>query len=402
MRHYRRIFPALYICSFGAIGALFPLIAQHLSKIGFSGGQIGLITSASTAIGIISNSFWGKIYHSRQNDKLIIMFLCVLTAIISLFFMIIKSFWIFLCLYILVFFFENPIFPLLDSTVMEVDYPFGIARKWGAVGFAFGIGVAGVVVDHFGLIWIFPMFAVFFLLTGLLLLSFLRIQNKLSIIDYQKVTCGKDQAHKGSKSKSDYKGKEGSYRDLLLNKKYMALLLSAFFFNGPALAHNTYFSFLYIDAGGTIAGMGIVLLLMVLSEAPVMAVADRISSLLTMEKAIVLAMTISALRFLWYSTNPAPVLIAATFILQGLANGIVLVEIVKYTGKLVGTSMLSLAIPLLTALSSNCGTIVCQFLGGIIVESFGGTGVYLFYGIFNLIGILTYLFSGLHRTFTSK
>lgn len=393
MKHYRNFFPGIYIFSFGAIGALFPLIAQYLNSIGFSGTQIGIITSASTAIGIISNSFWGNIYHRHHKSKLIITALCFLTAFLSLFLMVIREFWMFLPFYIIVFFFENPIYPLIDSTVMEVNYPFGIARKWGAIGFAFGVGIAGVIVDNLGLLWIFPMFAGFFLITAMLLVTFIKAQKNILNNSFNP---GKNNSTTGNKAKLHEKT-HGNYTDLIHNRKYMALLLSAFFFNGPALAHNTYFSFLYIDVGGTIAGMGIVLLLMVLSEAPVMAIADRISSILSMEKAIGLAMGISALRFLWYSTNPAPVLISATFMLQGFTNGIVLVEIVKYIGKLVGTPMLSLAIPLLTALSSNCGTIACQFLGGIIVGSYGGSGVYFFYGLFNIIGILIYMFFGLHK-----
>jgi PPP family 3-phenylpropionic acid transporter len=143
--------------------------------------------------------------------------------------------------------------------------------------------------------------------------------------------------------------------------------------------------------------MGLVLLLMVISEAPFMAWSERISSALTMERAILLAMCISAVRFLWYSTNPSPEFLAATSLLQGVANGIGIVEITKYITKLAGPAMVSLAIPLYTAVSSNCGAITCQLIGGIIVESYGGQGVYLFYGLLNVAGILIYLVFGLHK-----
>ena len=391
MKPRATFFSGMYIFSYAAIGALFPLIAQYLSGIGFSGSQIGIITASSTAIGILSNSFWGGIYHRRQRSKKLILMLCVLTAALSLLLMATEEFWVFLLLYVLVFFFENPVYPLIDSSIMEANHPFGTIRKWGAVGFALGIGVAGVVADRFGLLSIFPMFAAFFLLTALLIGIYLRRERTL----YQ----GTDRIPQGFEEKVGRREskKEGSYKDLLHNRKYMALIFSAFFFVGPALSHNTYFSFLYIEVGGTIAGMGIVLLLMVISEAPLMAWSERISSALTMERAILLAMAISALRFLWYSTNPSVEFLAATFLLQGIANGIGIVEITKYVAKLAGPAMLSLAIPLFTAISSNCGAITCQFIGGVIVESYGGRGVYLFYGLLNLVGILIYLLFGLHR-----
>ncbi len=391
MKPYKNFFSGMYIFTYAAIGALFPLIAQYLDSLGFSGGQIGVITASSTAIGILSNSFWGGVYHRRQRSKKLILFLCVLTAALSMLLMVTGEFWIFLALYILVFFFENPIFPLIDSAVMEVNYPFGVARKWGAVGFALGIGVAGVIADRFGLLSIFPMFAVFFLSTALII-GLHPAGRGGGAPKLDSAPTDREEAEKSKGSKV-----EGTYRDLLRNRKYMALLFSTFFFIGPSLAHNTYFSFLYIEVGGTIAGMGFVLLLMVIGEAPFMAWSQRISSALTMERAILLTMVISALRFLWYSASPSPEFLAATFLLQGVANGVGIVETVKYITKLAGPAMVSLAIPLFTAISSNCGTIVCQLIGGIIVEGYGGPGVYLFYGLFNLAGVIIYLASGLHK-----
>ncbi len=391
MKPYKNFFSGMYIFTYAAIGALFPLIAQYLDSLGFSGGQIGVITASSTAIGILSNSCWGGVYHRRQRSKKLILFLCVLTAALSMLLMVTGEFWIFLALYILVFFFENPIFPLIDSAVMEVNYPFGVARKWGAVGFALGIGVAGVIADRFGLLSIFPMFAVFFLSTALII-GLHPAGRGGGAPKLDSAPTDREEAEKSKGSKV-----EGTYRDLLRNRKYMALLFSTFFFIGPSLAHNTYFSFLYIEVGGTIAGMGFVLLLMVIGEAPFMAWSQRISSALTMERAILLTMVISALRFLWYSASPSPEFLAATFLLQGVANGVGIVETVKYITKLAGPAMVSLAIPLFTAISSNCGTIVCQLIGGIIVEGYGGPGVYLFYGLFNLAGVIIYLASGLHK-----
>lgn len=383
-------FTGLYIFSFAAIGVLFPLIGQYLDRIGFTGTEIGIVTASATAIGILSNSFWGSVYHKTNRSKKLILILCVITGLLSLLLMLINQFEFFLLLYIIIFFFENPIFPLIDATTIETNYPFGAARKWGAVGFALGIGVAGTVADHVGLISIFPMFMAFLLLTAVFLIIFL---NKRRDFPSQAIRDERIGQGVGALRMS----KVGCYNDLLHNKKYMALLASLFFYMGPTMAHNTYFSFLYIDVGGTVAGMGLVLLLMVISEMPFMAWTERICEKFTLEKMIVIAMFVSALRFLWYSTNPDPSLLAVTFFIQGFTNGIILVEGIKYIYKIVGQSMVSLAIPLFTALSSNCGTITCQLVGGIIVEHYGGGGVYLFYGLFNIVGISIYMISGLQR-----
>lgn len=398
MKQEGKYFSLMYLCSYGAIGALFPLVAQYLNKIGFSGTEIGIITSSSTAIGILANSFWGKIYHGKGGHKGIIVMLSLSTALLSLFLMGTKQFWLFLVVYIIVFFFEQPIYPFLDSCVMEVQYPFGKARKWGAIGFAAGIGVAGIVADNLGLITIFPMYCIFFLLTGLLFGMYSKSLGPGPDLETDREwSRGIEEISAPGKAESGGKRPKGNYKLLFENKKFVALLISAFFFNGPSLSHNTYFSFLYLSVGGTLAGMGIVLLLMVISEAPVMALTDRITRVIPMEKAIAIAMVISALRFLWYGFNPPVYMLAATFFLQGIANGIALVEMVRYIECLVGRDMLSLALPLFTAISSNSGTIVCQFLGGVIVGHFGGSGTYIFYSLLNGIAVIIYLLADLQK-----
>lgn len=392
-------FTGLYTFSFAAIGVFFPLIGQYLAYIGFSGVEIGIVTASATAIGILSNSFWGAVYYRSNSSKKLIVILCIITALSAQSFIAVKQFEIFLLLYIIVFFFENPIFPLLDAMTIEANYPFGSARKWGAVGFALGIGIAGYIADLTGIISIFPMMGIFFILTGLL----------LGILIYQRrdfpsrIISSKLKRRNGAQRGSAKRQKKyGGYKKLLKNKKYMALLLCAFFFNGTSMAHNTYFGFLYKDAGGTVAGMGIALLLMVISETPFMAWSEKISARFTLERIIAIAMCVSALRWLWYSISPAPGLITAAFFLQGFTNGIILVETVKYISKLVSPDLISLAIPLYTALSSNCGTITCQLAGGILIEKSGGSGVYFFFGIFNIIGLAIYLICGLHKKADTK
>ena len=50
-------FKGLYFCTYGALGVLNPLIGQYLSSIGFSGTQIGTVTSVGTAVAIFASTF---------------------------------------------------------------------------------------------------------------------------------------------------------------------------------------------------------------------------------------------------------------------------------------------------------------------------------------------------------
>lgn len=394
MKYHVNYFSSIYTLSFASIGVFFPLIAQYLAEIGFTGLQIGIVTASSTAIGILANPFWGGVYHRNHNNKKLILFLCVATALLALTLLVVRSFLWFLLLYIIIFFFENPIFPLIDSTTLEANYPFGVARKWGAIGFALGIGVGGLIADRFGLIWIIPTLSLFLFISAFQLMALIHQRRWFP----SEQTANHPQETKAKKRENSRRG----YVSLLRDRSYVGLLISIFFYMGPSMAHNTYFSFLFIDVGGTVAGMGLALLLMVISEAPFMAWAARLSARFTTERLILSAMILSAIRYLWFGTGPGPEWLMATFVLQGFANGILLVEVVKYISKVVDQELVSLAIPLYTAISANTSTIVCQLLGGILVGTVGGQGVYLFYGGFTIIGIVIYIAFGLHRPNSQK
>lgn len=376
-------FIGIYTFSFFAIGALFPLLGQYLASIGFNGVEIGVICSSSTAIGILSSPLLGSFYEKRNNSKKVLYSLYALALALVLMLMLAKHFAPFLVIFILAFFFEGPIRPLNDAMTLSSGHTFGKVRKWGSVGFALGVFIAGILSEKIGLAIIFPMYSVALLATMVFIKSI-----KLTTFD-----------NYTSESKPI---KSGNFKILLKNKKYMALIWSAFFINGTMIAQNTYFSFLFIQVGGTFSGIGLALLLMVGSEVPMMAWSEKLSKIIPMEKLILITMFVSLARFLWYSTAPSPELLTGTFFTQGIANGVLLVMLVKYISKTVDKSMISSAITLYAAISSNASAILCLFFGGVILESFSGAAVYLFYGVFNLVGIFVYVSSGLLKTLPSQ
>lgn len=368
----------IYIFSYFSIGALFPLLGQYLTGIGFDGIQIGIICSSSTAIGIISSPFWGGVYERKNSSRKLLYFLYSIALILVLTLTLTKNFAVFLGIFILAFFFEGPIRPLNDAMTLNSGHLFGDVRKWGAVGFALGVFTAGILSEKIGLVAIFPMYSIALLITML----FLKGVSVRAIDTYH------------SEASPPQPGK---FKALLKNKKYMAVIWSAFFINGTMIAHNTFFGFLFIQVGGTFSGIGIALLLMVGSEVPMMSWAEKLGKIIPLEKLILFTMLISSARFLWYSTAPSPELLTGTFFLQGLVNGILLVSLVKYLARTVDKSVISSAITLYAAISSNASSILCLFIGGVILKLSGGASVYLFYGLYNLIGVLVYVGSGLHR-----
>ena len=372
-------FSALYTFSYMALGVLMPLIGQYLASIGFSGTQIGTITATGTCVAIFASTIWGKVYDVNKNKYLLIAGLCLTAAVIGCILLNITWYPVFLIIFGCMYFFQSPIMAFSDALTLEENLPFSRIRKWGAVGFAAGVFGAGRLADLIGLAIIFRLYSVSFFLSAALL--FLMSRGK----------------RRRCRESAQSQKKKGSYLELLKDKKLMRLLLCIFFVGGTNVANNTYFSFLYIEGGGTIAGVGVVMLLMVGSEAPFMEWSAGLAKRFTLEKTILGDVIISVIHFSIYGLGPSWLVLAILFFTQGAVNGIILVEFVRYVSKLAPKGHEGMAVAAYYALGSNGSAIVCQLIGGAALDQFGPPGVYLFFALFNLIGLLLYLAFGLYK-----
>ncbi len=377
----KKKFMGLYTSTYLALGTLVPLIGAYLSEIGFSGTQIGIITAVGTFSAIVANFFWGKVYSNLANGKKLLIFLCFFACLLGLFLTQMTSFFSFLFVFAMLYFFQAPIMSLSDALTLENQNFFGQIRLWGAVGFAGGVFVTGYLASFWGMKIIFPMYATAFFLAAVILV-FLKTKKK--------------------DSSSWDKRKNWRYRDLLPYRSYWKLILCAFFVGGTNVANNTYFSFLYMDGGGTIAGVGLAFLLMAGSEAPMMAWTKKLDEIFSLEKLILWAMIFSMFRFLWYGTGPSSPWLLGTFFLQGVVNGILLVELIRYIAKMIPPELMGMALGVYYAFSSGCSTIFCQWLGGRLLDAYGSSGVYVFFALFNGVGVVLYLVFRLFLSFPDK
>lgn len=370
-------FSGLYTFSYMALGVLTPMIGQYLDYIGFSGAQIGTITAAGTCMAVIASAVWGRLYDGSSNKYRLILALCLAAGMIGLLLLKVSWYPFFLVAYSVLYFFQAPVMAFSDSLTLEEQLPFSKIRKFGAVGFALGVFAAGILAQYTSISIIFYLYSASFLLSAILLFSMSR-------------------GNSSAQSRKEA-GKKASYRLLLQDRRLIQLLLCIFFVGGTNVANNTYFSFLYLEAGGSLAGVGIVMLLMVGSEAPFMQWSAGLAQKFTLEKTIAGAVLISVMRFLLYALAPPFFLIAALFFLQGAVNGIILVEFVRYVRKLAPKGCEGLAVSIYYALGSSGSTIVCQIIGGALLDGFGPEGVYLFFALFNLVGLVLYVTFGLYK-----
>lgn len=374
---------ALYNFSYMSIGALTPFIGQYLKSMGFSGTDIGTITAIGTAVAIFAVAFWGRCYSAVSKKHELLIFLCLTAAAISFMLVRIKNYCCFAAVFGTMYFFQAPVMSLTDAfTVEHINdgKGFGKMRAWGAVGFAAGVFLTGNAAAVFGISVMFDFYIMGFVIAAAMIFS---IAEK-----YKNSNVGTGGCDNKRKTKEK---KRFGYINTVKNKQLRQLILCTFFFGGTNVANNTYFGFLYTDGGGTTAGIGAAMLLMVGSEVPFMAWCEKFSQKLKMERLIMYSMMVSVVRFAVMAMGlPWWALIAISFS-QGMVNGILLIEFVRYAARLASEGMESLAISLYYIIGSNFSTIVCQIIGGLLLDAAGARGVYMFFGIFNMTGLLFYI-----------
>lgn len=363
----------LYFFIYCPLGALCPLISQYLSSIGFTGSQVGVITSLGTATAFFAGIFWGDVYSNAKYKRRILAGMCLAAALLALLGSGIRSFVLYAFVYCCMYFFQSPLHGLCDSLVLGEQGSFPVIRAFGAVGYAACVFVTGRLAEANGMQTIFYVYAAAFAVS--ILLIFREKEPAVSEASDQKIRIS----------------------DLLQYRGFVKLVVCAFFVMGTSMAHNTYFGYLFREGGGDVSGIGFAFMLMCGSEAVFMILIPGLTRKFPSEKLILFAMILSALRFGFYASGPSCGLLLGTFFLQGITNGILLVELVKYVNYLVGPKYSSAAIAVYYAVVSNLSVIVCNLTGGFILDSFGARMVYAFFSLYNIVAVILYIVLGLNK-----
>ena len=363
----------LYFLIYCPLGVLCPLIGQYLSSIGFSGTQVGTVTSLGTAAAVLGGMFWGKVYANASHKKRIIAIMFAGAALMSVAGLSTKAFIVYAVIYSVMYFFQGPVHGLCDSLVMESDNSFAVIRSAGALGYALAVYVTGQYAETHGLGIIFYVYSAAFILAAFVVM--------------------------GVKEPQHYSSPEKKIKasELFKNKKYVKLLLCAFFLMGTNVGNSTYFGYLFREGGGSLGGIGLAFLLMAGSEAPFMFLIPAFNKKVSSEKLLLFAIGVCTFRFAFYATGPSWQLLLGTFFLQGISNGIILVELVRYFSRVVEPRLASIAVSTFYAVGNNLSTIVCTFIGGIMLDAFSARGVYFFFAVWNMIALIMYIVMGLYK-----
>ncbi|USG66700.1 MFS transporter [Brevibacillus ruminantium] len=365
---------ALYLFIYYAYGAFYPLITQYYQSIQLSGTQIGIISAVTPVVSMITQPIWGMICDRFHIRKPVLMVTLLISGLLGLFFPAISTFAFVFLLYILLSIFQSALVPISDSMALgyakQHNLQFGDIRLWGAVGFALAALLTGIALEKWGISSIFLSYCTALLLAGL----FLR-----KIPDY---------LEPGARIKV---GMLQGVKELLKLPRYVLFLVASFFIYGAINAHNIWFSLYYQHIGGSIAGVGLAFMLFAGSEAPFMKIAGYIVRRYGLELTIILAASVSAMRWLWYSSAPGTSWVIAFFFMQGLSVGFYLATASQFVRDNTPASLQVTALSLFVSVGNGLGAMTCNLVGGMIKDAASILETYLFFGIVTLVGLVPLL-----------
>lgn len=157
-------------------GIIFSYLTPYYQEIGFSSVQIGLFMGLASFANILGQLVLGWFADKAHSPGVIIRFSLLLGALTSLGLYLTPP--VLAPVVILSFvlsFFTQSLPPLVDSWTMSIrrttpNLDYGITRAMGSIGFAVTNVAAGILLDRWGLVQVFPMGAIL-MIAGTIIIS---------------------------------------------------------------------------------------------------------------------------------------------------------------------------------------------------------------------------------------
>lgn len=364
------ILKSFFFVLFFGFGSLFPLLSVYLQKeVHLTGSQIGIIMATGPIVMMLTQPFWGMVTDYFQRPKFILMLTMAMTGLFSLGYIVTDKFWLIFCLTIGLSLFQGAIIPIADSltlTYMEIlSYNYGSIRLYGALGFAFGVLVTGMLADVLSTIFIFYSFC-FMLFVSILLIAFVQ-EEKVTI----QSNILKEMKH------------------LFQNKQMVLFFIACFLVFGPIYANDFYFGMYIHLLGGTLTGIGVAFFLAAGSEAPFMKYSELWMHKVGAIPLFMIASVVAISRWMLYIIEPPLLIVYISTIMQGVATGLTIPSALYFIRKETPKQIQSTAISVYYAISTGLGAFFCTLLGGFILEYFSMFTMYFVFALLTFLGILT-------------
>jgi PPP family 3-phenylpropionic acid transporter len=254
---------------------------------------------------------------------------------------------------------------------------YGRIRLWGTVGWGLGAPLFGMVLDRFGLMWMFWIYA------GMMLIDFFLVQ---------------DLRFEENPSQGNYLQ---GLRNLLSDPAWLLFLLTVFLSAVGMSAHNGFLALLLRDLGEiqTILGLfipvstavGIMLAVSTFFELPVMFFSAPLLRWFGNRRVLYFSIAVISFRNMYYAfvVNTNQVLLIQ--VVHGLTFGLIWLAGVSYVAAHAPRGLNSTAQGLFSTVLISVGFAAGNLLSGAMMDAFGVQGMFGAMGVVVFSGLIIIL-----------
>jgi MFS transporter, PPP family, 3-phenylpropionic acid transporter len=373
---------AIYFFYFAALANLIPYLALYYQSLGLSGLQIGVLTGISPLIGWVAGPFWGAVADATQRHKLILIFTIAAASVAALLLGAVTVFAL-LVLFVMIYaFFNAPIIPLVDNSVVEQlggrRQEYGKQRVWGTYGWGLASLAIGWLIQQFGLPVIFYGFAILLSFGLLAAVRFPVSQAPIAV---------KFDRHVWK---------------LFANRRWLSFL-GVMMILGAGMAMVGNYFVIYLKSLGTPAvWIGVALALASVSEIPALFYSDRLIRRFGILGLLVIGGVVFGLRALVFSVASAPWQALGLQFVHGFTYALVLVAGVEYASQLAPPGMGATAQGLFGGVLNGLGIAIGALLGGVLMDAIGIRGMYRVAGVSALLAVALFLIASRSKSMRSS
>jgi MFS transporter, PPP family, 3-phenylpropionic acid transporter len=363
-----KIWPfSFYFLYYAALAYFAPFIVLFYQQNQFNGPQIALLTGVPPLITLFAGPFWTNVADSKRIHRQV-MSLGIVIAIGSALLLQHMSIFVLALITVIVFyFFFSPVASLSDSATIAMlgadKAMYGRVRIGGTIGWGLFALIAGAMINNYGLKLAFWGFAFFSL---------------INLFIAQKLTYD-DAAGHGSLS--------GGVRFFLTSRRWQLFLVSSFLGGLGAFSVASFLAPYMAGLGANESQIGFAIMIATLTELPVFFFGNRLLRRFAAQKLFSFSLLLMGVRSLCYALVNTTLAVIVVQIFGGLIFPAMWLAGVAYADEHAPAGLKSTAQGLFGAMSFGFGAAVGGFLGGLLLESIGGRGMYLVIGLIILGGL---------------
>jgi MFS transporter, PPP family, 3-phenylpropionic acid transporter len=369
-----------YFLYFAAFASLLPFFVLFYQGLGFSGAQIGLLTGVPPLITLVAAPFWTAVADAKQWHKMVMGLGIAATIVVIFLLQSLTSFIPIFAIIILFNFFFSPVPSLADSATIsmlgEERAMYGRIRLGGTIGWGLFAPIAGVLVQNYGLKIAFWGFCVIMLINFFVSQKFVHESHEKEISN------------------------PGGIRVFLTSRRWIYFLFLAFLGGVGAFSAAAYLFPYMAELGANESTMGIAIAISTLTEMPIFFFGNRLVKKFGSYGLFIIALIFLGLRSLFYALVSTPFMVFVVQVLGGMIFPAMWTAGVSYADENAPAGLKSSAQGLFGAVTFGVGAAVSGFIAGPLLESIGGRGMFLVFGVIMFVGLA--VAEGIRRLFPDK